>query len=131
MLSPASPCDRTHKLRVLYGNGLRPNLWEDFTRRFGVTNIAEFYGSTEGNANVLNVTGKVGAVGCIHLSTPLRPLIQPLYVVRVDKETYEPVRGEDGFCVMAEPGQHKMPVTSLLVQGLRTLKLSVDINCHF
>ena len=36
----------------MFGNGLRPQIWETFTQRFNIPNIAEFYGSTEGNSNI-------------------------------------------------------------------------------
>ena len=40
----------------MFGNGLRPQIWEEFVNRFSSpTNrvqIAEFYGATEGNANI-------------------------------------------------------------------------------
>lgn len=42
----------------MFGNGLRPQIWEEFVNRFSSpTNrvqIAEFYGATEGNANISN-----------------------------------------------------------------------------
>ena len=33
---PAKPTDRTHKVRVIAGNGLRPAIWDEFTKRFGI-----------------------------------------------------------------------------------------------
>ena len=36
----------------MLGNGLRPNIWEEFCERFNIPKIGEFYGSTEGNANI-------------------------------------------------------------------------------
>ena len=50
--SPERPEERKHKVRLMYGNGLRPQIWEQFVKRFGVKHIAEFYGATEGNANI-------------------------------------------------------------------------------
>ena len=46
------PEEKQHKLRVMIGNGLRPQIWSAFVERFKVPNIAEFYGSTEGNSNI-------------------------------------------------------------------------------
>jgi acyl-CoA synthetase (AMP-forming)/AMP-acid ligase II len=63
MNNPASPLDRQHKVRVISGNGLRPDIWRSFKERFGIERIAEFYGSTEGNCitvNALNIEGSVG-----------------------------------------------------------------------
>ena len=36
----------------MFGNGLRPQIWQQFVRRFNIQDIAEFYGSTEGNSNI-------------------------------------------------------------------------------
>ena len=52
-----------HTLRVAFGNGLRPDIWEEFQRRFNIGTIAEFFGATEANGFTLNTDGKVGAVG--------------------------------------------------------------------
>lgn len=32
---PAKPTDRAHQVRVICGNGLRPEIWDEFTTRFG------------------------------------------------------------------------------------------------
>ena len=59
------PQDRAHKVRACVGNGLRPDIYEAFQRRFGVQKVFEFYGSTEGNVVMLNMDFKPGAVGRI------------------------------------------------------------------
>lgn len=106
LATPESEADKTHGVRLLFGNGLRPQVWADFVRRFGIGEIAEFYGATEGNANVVNIENKVGAVGCVPVALPAWVLdrLLPLAIIRVDKDTYEPVRDENGLCVRAEPG---------------------------
>jgi len=52
LASPPSDADKTHQVRLILGNGLRPQIWEEFTRRFNIKQVAEFYGATEGNANM-------------------------------------------------------------------------------
>lgn len=37
---PPSPRDREHNVRLAYGNGLRPEIWEQFRERFGVTVVS-------------------------------------------------------------------------------------------
>jgi solute carrier family 27 fatty acid transporter 1/4 len=49
---PERPEERQHKVRLMYGNGLRPQIWEKFVTRFGIKQIGEFYGATEGNSNI-------------------------------------------------------------------------------
>lgn len=44
--------EKQHKVRVFFGNGLRPNVWQPLRKRFGIKNIVEFFGSTEGNTTL-------------------------------------------------------------------------------
>uniref|UniRef100_A0A1I7ZDN4 Very long-chain fatty acid transport protein n=1 Tax=Steinernema glaseri TaxID=37863 RepID=A0A1I7ZDN4_9BILA len=99
-----SPEEREHRVRVMFGNGLRGELWTEFVERFGVQKIGELYGSTEGNSNILNIDNKVGACGFF----PIYPFLTKLYPVRlvkVDEETGEIVRDKDGLCVSCRPGE--------------------------
>jgi solute carrier family 27 fatty acid transporter 1/4 len=50
--APERPEDKAHKVQLMFGNGLRPQIWENFVNRFNVANIGEFYGATEGNSNI-------------------------------------------------------------------------------
>lgn len=52
LTTPRKPEDTLHNLRLMYGNGLRPQIWSQFTTRFNIPNIGELYGSTEGNSNL-------------------------------------------------------------------------------
>jgi solute carrier family 27 fatty acid transporter 1/4 len=52
LATPPKPEERTHKIRMMYGNGLRPQIWEEFVKRFNIPLICELYGATEGIANV-------------------------------------------------------------------------------
>jgi len=52
LAQPLRPSDRQHRIRVMFGNGLRPQIWNEFKERFGIERIGEFYGATEGNANM-------------------------------------------------------------------------------
>ena len=63
LAQPDRPTDTQHNIRLLFGNGLRPQIWSAFTKRFGIKNICEFYGSTEGNSGFINPFNKVGACG--------------------------------------------------------------------
>ena len=47
------------------GNGLRPDVWDDFKTRFQIPQIFEFYAATEGNVSLFNVEGEAGAIGRI------------------------------------------------------------------
>ena len=52
LAQPPKPTDRQHRVRVVFGNGLRAQIWQEFKDRFNVERIGEFYGATEGNANI-------------------------------------------------------------------------------
>ncbi|CAE7270998.1 Slc27a4 [Symbiodinium necroappetens] len=57
-----------HKLKGAVGNGLRPEVWDEFQDKFNIPVVTEFYGATEGNAALLNYCRKTdlasrGAIG--------------------------------------------------------------------
>jgi fatty-acyl-CoA synthase len=99
---PERPDERTHKLRLAFGNGLRADVWEQLVSRFRIPRILEFYGATEGNISILNFDGKVGAVGRIPKYVRGRFNVR---LVKFDLESQEPVRGSDGFFVECRPGE--------------------------
>ena len=49
--TPTNDWEKKHRVRILFGNGLRPQIWDQVRERFGV-DIIEFYGSTEGNCSM-------------------------------------------------------------------------------
>ena len=103
--SPPSPKEREHHLRLACGNGLRPDVWPQFKRRFRIPQIIEFYAATEGNVSLFNFDGKEGAVGRLPWWIAAR---FPTKIVRFDPESQQPVRDERGFCIeceVDEPGE--------------------------
>jgi fatty-acyl-CoA synthase len=100
--SPPHPNERAHRLRLACGNGLRPDVWPEFKRRFQIPQIIEFYGATEGNVNLFNFEGKVGAVGRVPWFIAHR---FPTKVVRFDVELQQPVRDAHGFCIECAPDE--------------------------
>jgi fatty-acyl-CoA synthase len=95
---PPREDDRDHRVRVAVGNGLRADVWKRFQDRFGIGEIIEFYGLTEGNLFFMNQGGPVGAVGRIPFGELGRRL-SPSRLVRVDVATGEPLRDARGRCV--------------------------------
>ena len=93
---PPKDTDRAHKIRVIAGNGLRPEIWDEFTRRFGIGRVAEFYAASEGNTAFINIFN-------IPKTTGISPL--PLAYVEYDAETGEPVRDENGRVRKVPAGQ--------------------------
>ncbi|KAK6759522.1 hypothetical protein RB195_021231 [Necator americanus] len=100
------PCEeeKKHKVRLMWGNGLRAEIWNDFVSRFGIKRIGELYGSTEGNSNIVNLDNHVGSCGFF----PIYPYIGALYpirIIKVDQETGELVRDANGLCIPCRPGE--------------------------
>lgn len=55
LAAPPSHQDREHKAKVMFGNGMRPDVWHRFVDRFGIETVGEFFNSTEGVFGLLNV----------------------------------------------------------------------------
>ncbi|KAG8234395.1 hypothetical protein J437_LFUL014613 [Ladona fulva] len=107
---PEKQEEKQHKVRVMFGNGLRPQIWRKFVDRFGVKQIGELYGATEGNSNIINIDGTVGAVGFV---PRYARKIYPMALIRVNEETGEPIRGDDGLCIRCEPGEPGISVAKI------------------
>jgi len=99
---PPTALDTQHQVRLMFGNGLRADIWPDFVSRFNIKNISEFYGSTEGNSNIINFDNTVGAVGFVPV---LFSSILPLGLIRVGEDGV-PVRDHtSGLCIRCEVGE--------------------------
>jgi fatty-acyl-CoA synthase len=94
--SPSHPREAEHRLRLCCGNGLRPDVWDEFQRRFRIPRILEFYAATEGNFSLYNCEGKPGAIGRIPSFLAHRT---PVALIKFDIGIGEPTRNEEGFCV--------------------------------
>jgi len=99
---PPGADDRGHKIRLIFGNGLRTEVWEQMLSRFGVGDVLEFYGSTEGNVSLFNFDGKVGACG--RIPKYLRKKFN-VRLIAFDIEAEQPIRGANGLCIEAPIGQ--------------------------
>jgi fatty-acyl-CoA synthase len=91
-----------HRIRLACGNGLAPDLWDDFKNQFQIPQILEFYASTEGGVSLFNAEGKRGAIGRVpaYLAHRFSPVL-----VRFDVAKGEPVRNEEGFCIRCAPNE--------------------------
>ncbi|KAL2146427.1 hypothetical protein VTI28DRAFT_3896 [Corynascus sepedonium] len=103
--------DRKHEVRLAFGNGLRPDVWNKFKERFGIETIAEFYGATEGNFATWNLSRNDYSMGAIGRSGALYNVIlgRTVAVAEVDHDTELPYRDpKTGFCrrcPRGEPGE--------------------------
>jgi fatty-acyl-CoA synthase len=93
---PEKPTDRQHKVRVIIGNGLRPAIWDEFTKRFNIPRVCEFYAASEGNTAFVNFFN-------MDKSTGICPT--PVAFVEYDPDTGQPVRDENGRVRKVKTGQ--------------------------
>jgi len=96
MDQPKTDQDKDHNIRLMMGNGLRPGIWQDFQARFGIENVMEFYGSSEGNIGFTNVLNLQQTVG-------MSPL--PYAIVKYDRENDQPFRDAKGNMVKVKKGE--------------------------
>jgi acyl-CoA synthetase (AMP-forming)/AMP-acid ligase II len=87
MNQPAKPNDADNPITKIVGNGLRPDIWKEFKRRFAIDEVYEFYAASEGNVafvNILNLDCTVGICPA------------PYAIIEYDVDNDEPVRAPDG-----------------------------------
>ncbi len=96
MAQPARADDADNPVERAVGNGLRPDIWLDFKRRFGVKRIIEFYGASEGNVAFMNLLNKDCTVGIT---------ANKIALVRYDVDADQIVRSANGRCVEVPHGE--------------------------
>lgn len=103
--------DKQHNVRIIFGNGLRPDIWNQVKERFNIPNVAEFYAATEGTSGSWNFSSNDFAAGAIGRNGSLTEFIMGggIAIVEVDHESQEPWRDpQTGFCrkvPRGEPGE--------------------------
>ncbi|XP_061630750.1 long-chain fatty acid transport protein 2-like isoform X2 [Phyllopteryx taeniolatus] len=108
--TPKKPNDRSHKVRLAIGNGIRANVWRDFLSRFGNIRILELYGATEGNFVLVNYCGKIGAVGRDNFLYRWR---NPFALIKYDVDQGEPLRDSSGLCIQVPKGKPGLLVSAI------------------
>jgi acyl-CoA synthetase (AMP-forming)/AMP-acid ligase II len=106
--APPSPHDRAHACTIAWGNGLQRDVWSKLMARFAISEVREFYRSTEGVAKFDNfASGPAGVGMCGFAGGPVaRTANDVTYIVRYDPDTEAPWRDpRTGFCVRARTGE--------------------------
>lgn len=100
--------DKKHNVKLVYGAGLRPDVWKAFQDRFGIDTVIEFYGATEGAMGTWNVSrnqlseGAVCRVGWL-LGLFMRSNTR---IIAVDWDTDAPLRDpKTGLCIKSKEGE--------------------------
>tara|TARA_B100000927_G_scaffold126893_1_gene102353 strand:- start:309 stop:2087 length:1779 start_codon:yes stop_codon:yes gene_type:complete len=112
--APFHKHEKDHNLRMVSGNGLRPDIWDDFKERFNIKNILEFYGATEGNVSLMNYDGKSGAIGRI---PKYMQKILNVHIIKFDVEKEEPIRDENGFCIPCDVNETGEAIGEIVLPG--------------
>lgn len=81
--------EQNNPLKVMVGNGLRPDVWDTFKDRFQVNRIVEIYGASEGNALFMNLLNKNKTIGMTNADVAL---------IEYDVAEDEVLKTDDGFC---------------------------------
>ena len=93
---PPSPNDRNHNVYKICGNGLKPEIWNEFKERFGIREVIEHYGATEIRGmfcNYLNLDRTIGFN------------FEPYAIVKYDIDADKPVENEKGFFQNVDDGE--------------------------
>ncbi|KLJ12155.1 hypothetical protein EMPG_09583 [Blastomyces silverae] len=105
--APTSPLDKKHNVRMVWGNGMRPDVWGAFRERFGIETINELYAATDGVSSSFNANrgdfglGAIGVRGSywhwMNGSNEKR--------VKIDVVTEEMQRDKNGFAIACKDGE--------------------------
>ena len=93
---PPHSDDRDNPLAKIIGNGLRPDIWHDFKRRFGISKVYEIYGAAESNLYFVNLLNLDCTVGRCSL---------PYAIIKYDVDEDTPIRDEKGFMQEIDDGE--------------------------
>lgn len=113
--APTHPLERKHNLKMAWGNGMRPDVWERFRQRFNIPVINELYAATDGLGATFNWNkGEFGrsAIGIRGALWNWRTGDKEIRA-RIDPDTEDIVKDKDGWvvkCNVNEPGEviHKV-----------------------
>ncbi|AET39541.1 long-chain fatty acid transporter FAT1 Ecym_4504 [Eremothecium cymbalariae DBVPG len=114
--SPKSEYENKCRVRVAYGNGLRPGIWMDFKNRFYIDVIGEFYASTEAPfATTSFQRGTFGVGACRNYGALINWILSyQQTLVRMEPDDDSTVyRNRSGFCEVSkvgEPGELMMRI---------------------
>ncbi|HUH74075.1 MAG TPA: long-chain-acyl-CoA synthetase [Chitinophagales bacterium] len=91
-----SDLDQKHSIKKIVGNGLRPDIWQEFKERFNLQEIYEFYASSEGNMTFTNTFNLNNTVGWC---------VSKFEIIKYDRENGEPIYDKNGFLQKVKWGE--------------------------
>lgn len=105
---PASAAEQKNPLQKMMGNGLRPDVWDQFKGRFGVRRICEIYGASEGNTTFFNLLNKNKTIGAA---------MNPVILVQYDMENDTVVRDSEGKCIEVPIGEAGLLLSEITTEN--------------
>lgn len=106
--TPPSPADKQHNVQMIWGNGIRPDVWEAFRQRFGVETINELYGATDGFATCWNKNRGAFGRNAIAVRGPIWHFLNGAREkrIRIDPDTEDILRDPTtGFAIACKVGE--------------------------
>jgi citronellyl-CoA synthetase len=104
---PLSEYVENSTLKKMLGVGFRKDIWEEFKSRFHIEHILEFYGATEGAAGLFNIDEVPGMIG-------RRNIPGLIIAVKVNEETGEFYKDEEGFLIECKSGETGMMLAQIV-----------------
>ena len=101
---PPSDGDKDNPIIQISGNGLRPDIWESFQKRFNINKIVEIYGATEAVGMTINSFGRSGMIGRKRSDST---------IIHCNKDDGSPILSDKGFCTKVSEGE-----TGLYIQKI-------------
>ena len=101
---PPSEGDKDNPITQISGNGLRPDIWESFQKRFNIKKIVEIYGATEAVGMTINSFGRSGMIGRKRSDST---------IIHCNKDDGSPILSDKGFCTKVSEGE-----TGLYIQKI-------------
>ncbi|MFD2726775.1 long-chain-acyl-CoA synthetase [Hyunsoonleella rubra] len=102
--APESDLDSAHCIKKIIGNGLRPDIWHQFKKRFSIDGVYELYGAADGN---------VGFTNTLNLDCTVGWSPQKFKIVKYDVENDSTIKDHDGFLIPVKKGE-----TGLLISEI-------------
>ena len=119
--------ERDNSITKIVGNGLRPEIWMTFKKRFGIKTILEFYGAADGNIAFTNTLNLNYTVGWTPASYSL---------IQFDLAEEKPKYDLNGRCIKCKKGENglliskiddKTPLTGYVNKGENTSKILTNV----
>lgn len=102
--APPSELDQKHRVRKIIGNGLRPEIWKIFKKRFNIKHVVELYGAADGTSSFTNTFN----IDCTVGWCPSKYAI-----VKYDIENEEIFRNTAGFMEQVAKGEAGLLITEI------------------